>query len=89
MTKQHLQEFHAAPQRRVTEDLQREGDLTVARRLSEDFLTDEALITEVRQRMESSRVMVEAYGESLTTHDYVTQTLMFLAEVIRERHVKD
>ena len=86
MTKQHLQEFHAAPQRRVTEDLQREGDLTVARRLSEDFLTDEALITEVRQRMESSRVMVEAYGESLTTHDYVTNTIEYLADVLRERH---
>jgi hypothetical protein len=71
------------------DDLQRENDLAFVRRLTQDFYQDEELITEVRKRMESSRVMVEAYGDNLSTHDYVTQTLMFLAEVIRERHVKD
>lgn len=66
-------------------DLQRENDLALSRQLT-DFLQDEEWVTEVRQRMESSRVMVEAYGDNLSTHDYVTQTLEFVAEVLRERH---
>jgi hypothetical protein len=87
MTKQHLQETLAQHQRKVHNDLLRETDLALARRLS-DTVKDggDELVAEVRQRMESSRVMVEAYGESLTTHDYVTNTIEYLADVLRERH---
>lgn len=86
MTKKHLQEGYAEHYAKVSDDLQRENDLTLARTLAEDVLKDEELVTEVRQRVESSRLMVTAYGDTMATHDYVTQTLGFLSEVLRERH---
>jgi hypothetical protein len=87
MTKQHLQETLAQHQRKVHNDLLRETDLALARRLS-DTVKDggDELVAEVRRRVEASRVMVTAYGDNLSTHDYVTLTLDYLAEVLRERH---
>lgn len=66
-------------------DLRREHEMSVSRTIREDFLEDEDLMTELRNRVGQEHCFATAYGDEFSVDQWVTATLGHLADAIQER----